>query len=78
MVLEIKWTDEAKFQFKDILDYWEARNGTNTYSEKLLSSVEATIARLTEFPEIERKTENQRIRLPNFSQNRIPKRGGTG
>lgn len=63
MVLQVKWTDEATLQFKEILSYWEDRNGSSTYSEKLLNFVDKSILRLQEYPEIGRKTENKRIRL---------------
>ena len=63
MVLQIKWTAEAKFQFKEILDYWDDRNGTSTYSAKLIRLFDQTINRLAEYPEIGRQTENSRIRL---------------
>ena len=63
MISQVKWTKEAKFQFKDILDYWNQRNGSSRYSEKLINIVDQTIERLLEFPEMGRVTENERIRL---------------
>jgi len=63
MILQAKWTKEAKLQFKDILDYWDRRNGSSRYSAKLINIVDQTIERLLEFPEIGRVTENDRIRL---------------
>jgi len=46
MGLQINWTEEAKTQFKKILDYWEERNGSPVYSEKLLKLVSHSILRL--------------------------------
>lgn len=63
MILQAKWTEEAKIQFIDILDYWNHRNGSSRYSEKLVDLVDKTITRLLEFPEIGRVTDNDRIRL---------------
>jgi len=63
MVLQISWTLEAKNQFKEILDYWDERNGSSIYSEKLLKLVSHSIIRLQKHPEIGRITENPRIRL---------------
>jgi len=63
MVLQVRWTDEAKFQFKEILNYWEARNDSSAYSEKLLNLINQSINRLLEYPEIGRKTDNEKIRL---------------
>ena len=50
MILQAKWTKEAKLQFKDILDYWDRRNGSSRYSAKLINIVDQTIERLLEFP----------------------------
>ncbi len=63
MGLKVNWTDEAKSQFKQILDYWEDRNYTNAYSIKLLNLVEGSIIRLIDYPQIGRLTDNPRIRL---------------
>ena len=63
MVLQVKWTKEAKIQFKDILDYWDYRIGSTRYSKKLITIVDQVIVRLLEFPEIGRVTENERIRV---------------
>ena len=63
MTLEVKWTDEAQIQFKEILDYWEQRNGSSTYSKKLINLFDHSILRLSQFPHIGRQTDNKRIRL---------------
>lgn len=63
MVLQVKWTKEAKVQFKAIIDYWGVRNDSSKYSQKLINIVDQAIARLLEFPEIGRVTENDKIRL---------------
>lgn len=63
MILQVKWTKEAKVQFKDIIDYWDIRNNSTRYSQKLINIVDKAIARILEFPEIGRVTENDRIRL---------------
>lgn len=63
MVVQIKWTKEAKFQFNEILDYWDFRNGSSIYSTKLLVLVDQTIKILLKYPEIGRPTENVRIRM---------------
>jgi hypothetical protein len=34
MVLKIIWTRNAIEHLEDILNYWEVRNGTNSYSIK--------------------------------------------
>ena len=59
MVLQVKWTKEAKVQFKDIIDYWDVRNDSSRYSQKLINIVDQAIVRLLEFPEIGRFTENE-------------------
>jgi len=63
MALQVRWTEEAKLQFSEILNYWDDRNGSSIYSNKLLTLVDSSIIRLLEYPEIGRPTENKRIRL---------------
>jgi len=63
MALQARWTDEAKLQFKEILEYWDENNGSSAYSEKLINLVDTTVSRLVEYPEIGRRTDNQRIKL---------------
>lgn len=63
MDLEVNWTNEAKIQFTEILNYWDHKNGSSTYSKKLLNLVDQSILRLLKFPEIGRRTDNERIRL---------------
>jgi len=63
MALQVRWTEEAKLQFSEILNYWDVRNGSSIYSNKLLTLVDSSIIRLLEYPEIGRPTEIKRIRL---------------
>jgi hypothetical protein len=35
MVKQIRWTEGAQFDRKEIFQYWNARNKTNNYSKKL-------------------------------------------
>lgn len=63
MALQVRWTEEAKLQFSEILNYWDDRNGSSRYSFKLLTLVEKSIIRLLDYPETGRPTENKRIRL---------------
>ena len=63
MELQVRWTNEAKSQFKEILKYWEDRNGSSEYSVKLLNLFDQTIFRLEKFPEMGRLTDNKKIRL---------------
>ena len=63
MTLKIKWTQEAKNQFKEILDYWETRNDSTIYSRKLIKLFDKAVKRLASYPEMGRKTDNHRIRL---------------
>jgi len=63
MAFQLKWTPEAKLQFKETLDYWEDRNGSAIYSMKLITLLDTSLVRLTKYPEIGRPTENEMIRL---------------
>jgi plasmid stabilization system protein ParE len=58
----IIWSDRAKFDLINILDFYNKRNGTKTYSKSLNANIRKTI-RLLEFQsEIGAKTDVRKIR----------------
>lgn len=61
MALKLEWTERAIEHIVEILEYWEERNGSKTYSIKLYSWVETTLAILTKHPESGRITDNNRL-----------------
>ncbi|MFZ4545353.1 MAG: type II toxin-antitoxin system RelE/ParE family toxin [Saprospiraceae bacterium] len=62
MALQIVWTPDAKIHLNEILEYWQARNGTNIYSQKLYQSVKNALPILAKYPESGKQTENLLIR----------------
>ena len=60
MAQKIVWTQKAKRELIDILQYWVDRNKSNTFSLKLNSLIESQLNLILEQPKIGRKTD-----LPN-------------
>lgn len=62
MALKIEWSKNAEEHLTEILDYWEERNGTDTYSVKLFNLFQMELEGLTFYPEVGRLTDNHRVR----------------
>ena len=62
MELAIKWSSRAEFKFDDILTYWNERNGSQRYSQKLIILVNKSIEKLTKYPESGQSTDNPFVR----------------
>lgn len=60
MAQKIVWTQKAKRELIDILQYWVDRNKSNIFSLKLNSLIESQLNLILEQPKIGRKTD-----LPN-------------
>lgn len=50
MAKRITWSENAKDDFRAILDYWKWRNQSSTYSRKLKSEILQTIHSLSQYP----------------------------
>jgi plasmid stabilization system protein ParE len=50
MALKIIWTKNALEHLEDILNYWEVRNGTNSYSIKLYKLFQDGLDLLSRYP----------------------------
>ena len=61
MAQKIVWTQKAKRELIDILQYWVDRNKSNTFSLKLNSLIESQLNLILEQPKIGRKTD-----IPNI------------
>jgi len=55
--LKIFWTETALKQRNHIFEYWNNRNGSNSYSKKLNSSILERISVLKSNPDLGKKTE---------------------
>lgn len=62
MALKIIWTRNAVAHLKDILNYWEGRNGTSLYSDKLYKLFENGLNVLSRYPSSGTATNNDLIR----------------
>lgn len=65
MALQIEWTDKALNQLDEILNYWDKKNGTRTFSLKLSSIIQESLEVLSRYPESGRKTDNKLLRKKN-------------
>jgi plasmid stabilization system protein ParE len=65
----IIWTSTAKLELKFILEYYNLRNKSKTYSQKLLRTIQTEIKLLVQQPFIGKKTETINVRgllIENF------------
>ncbi len=62
MALKIIWTRNASEHLEDILNYWEVRNGTKSYSIKLYNLFQKGLDILSRYPETGIITNNNSIR----------------
>ena len=51
MGARIEWSDHAKARLKEIWDYWNDRNGTITFGQKLSKEINSKLLRISAFPE---------------------------
>lgn len=59
---KIEWLAEAKFDLKDILDFYIERNGSAVYSKKLYSRLSNSIQLLAKNPFLGIKTDFDNVR----------------
>lgn len=64
------WTRTADIQFVGILEYWVKRNGSNTYSKKLVKLVSERTKQIADKPLLFKATDYKDVRIAsmgNFS-----------
>ncbi|AXB56757.1 type II toxin-antitoxin system RelE/ParE family toxin [Flavobacterium fluviale] len=71
MVVRIIWTSTAVNQRRKILNYWNKRNKSKTYSRKLVSEITQRIKFLINNPEVYVKTSFQDIRTTTLGHYNI-------
>lgn len=62
MALKIIWTKNAVEHLEDILNYWEVRNGSTSYSMKLHKLFQKGLDILSRYPKLGTITSNKLIR----------------
>ncbi len=66
MAKSVVWSNHAKYELANILDFYVKQNGTEVYSLKLLDKVEDVVATLSESELIGRLTQNKITRVFPF------------
>ncbi|HAQ39122.1 MAG TPA: type II toxin-antitoxin system RelE/ParE family toxin [Saprospirales bacterium] len=61
MALRLEWTERAIIHLEELLNYWEDRNASKTYSLKLYSWIQTALKLLSYYPKSGRKTDNKRL-----------------
>jgi len=59
---EVIWTDDAKLDLYDILEYWDNRNGSKAFSTKLLQEFDEAAERIGNFPFHGKESETEDVR----------------
>ena len=52
--MEIKWVFNAKNSLEDTLNYWDNRNGTPSYSNKIIAELKKLLSKISNDPYSER------------------------
>ncbi len=60
---KIIWTETAKLERKEILNYWINRTKSKTYSKKLNKLFSESVLLLSEHPKIGRTTSDEKTRI---------------
>lgn len=68
MVGEIVWTLRAKEELFEILEYWNERNGTSSYSLKLNSLILVNLQKLIKQPKIGKDTNIKNVRVQRVNK----------
>ena len=59
---EVIWTDDAKLDLYDILEYWDNRNRSKAFSTKLLQDFAEAAERISSFPFHGKESEVEEVR----------------
>jgi len=60
---KLKWTPSAKESLKEIIGYYNTRNGNSNYSKKLVMTLKQTIAKLPTNNFMGKMVENSTLRV---------------
>lgn len=66
MALKIEWTKKSLDHLEEILNYWEVKNGSRTYSNKLYFLIQEGLEILSRYPDSGRQTDNPRLKKKNI------------
>lgn len=68
MVGEIVWTLRAKEELFEILDHWNKRNGTSSFSLKLNNLILVNLQKLIKQPKIGKVTNIEHVRVQRVNK----------
>lgn len=68
MALQIEWSKKAILHLDEVLDYWEERNGSRSYSITLFNAIQEALSVLARYPESGQQTENKFIQKKNVKE----------
>ncbi|WP_372919836.1 type II toxin-antitoxin system RelE/ParE family toxin [Salegentibacter sp.] len=71
MARKIVWSTAANNDLLEILEYWNLRNQSKTYSKRLLKEFNLIIKLLQKFPELGIKTNRKNLRIKIFKAYKI-------
>lgn len=63
MVQKIIWTQKAHEQKIEIFQYWNAKNGSDTFSLKLNQLINKAVNLISKFPKLGVKTQIENVRV---------------
>ncbi|MDQ6610665.1 MAG: type II toxin-antitoxin system RelE/ParE family toxin [Bacteroidota bacterium] len=63
MAKRISWSAKAQADRKQILKYWEVRNGSKEYSKKRNQQFKEAVQLISRFPGIGKQTDDQNARI---------------
>lgn len=63
MAKRIVWTRKACLDIIAILEYWQRRNKSNTYSKKLNKLFVQSVLIISKYPEIGKRTDIENVRV---------------
>ncbi|MEQ8904976.1 type II toxin-antitoxin system RelE/ParE family toxin [Ekhidna sp.] len=63
MVKEVVWTQTAYSQKIEVYEYWNKKNGSSSFSEKLEKTINDAIDLIKKFPQLGVKTQLKNVRI---------------
>jgi toxin YoeB len=60
---KITWTEHAKSEFLDVLQFYYDRNGNNRYSRKIFNGIQKTLGILSRHPFLGKMTDIDGVRV---------------
>ncbi|MBS1635063.1 MAG: type II toxin-antitoxin system RelE/ParE family toxin [Bacteroidetes bacterium] len=63
MAQQIIWTSNARQELFDILEFWNLRNGSTSYSKKLVQKIQVNLLYISENPFLGRPTSIDNVRV---------------